>query len=288
MKVSEIKKRIDKILSNQSKLESLVVDMQNSFLEAVLFQFKELATDPYTYDVFFVQFVRDYHLPIIQQLSKDLFDLINSNSDYFKKEALASQDSIWKISDLIRSDFGISSDGNVAAIGYLSDISKDTTVKRNFKSYLTKIYNAEYPINKTRSEITKFVKGTDESLGVWESFFNAAGNGNTSIFDLYQKADRYAQNEFAKELELDASLYVGGLISGSRQFCKDRNGKVFLREEIRDWSKLSFAGKPKNGYDPFTDLGGYRCRHHLSYISNATATRLDKSLILINNKLQRA
>lgn len=95
-------------------------------------------------------------------------------------------------------------------------------------------------------------------------------------------------------------MYVGGIIENTRPFCKERNRKVFLRSEIAlfgtsedkfggyvDKSAGLFSGKPKTGYDPFTQCGGYRCRHHWSWLANEYAVRIDKNLIEENGKLKR-
>ena len=288
MNLEAIQERIDQILSRQENLERLVKAMQGDFLEAVLYQFKELATDSLAYDTFFVQFVRDYHLPILEVLAKDLFDIIESNANYFKNEVLVDDYIIQQIGDSLRESFGFTPTGDISPVGYLQDIAKDTSVKVTFKTQLIKLNAANLNPAKTKAELTAFIKGTDETLGVWESYFAKTDSSNSSVFDVYQKADRIAQNTFADELELNAAMYIGGLILGSRSFCKARNGKIFLRPEIAAWKTLEFSGKPKTGYEPFTDLGGYRCRHHLSWIGDSTAVRLDKTLYInANNKLTR-
>lgn len=51
-------------------------------------------------------------------------------------------------------------------------------------------------------------------------------------------------------------LYSGGLIETSREFCIERDGKVFTLEEIQSWD--NGQGLPADVY-----LGGYNCRHDL-------------------------
>jgi len=98
----------------------------------------------------------------------------------------------------------------------------------------------------------------------------------TVSFDLYQRVDRTANLVYADELGLNFAVYSGTLEEDSRPFCITRVNKVFSREEILKWKDLTWAGKPKIGYDPFTDVGGHNCRHHLSWISNALAELLKK------------
>ena len=285
--MEEIKARIEEILKKQAAFEKLVSSLQDDFLEAVLLQFKELVTDPESLDAFFVQFVRDYHVPVIEHLSKDLLSIIESNIAYFQGQTLIDDYIVQKLGDALRESFGFTASGEISQVGYLQDIVQDTSVKRTFGSQLIKL-NPDSINKRTAKEIKDFIAGNDEKMGIWESFYSATDSAGSSIFDSYQKADRIAQNVFSDELKLNAALYVGGVISGSRKFCKDRNGKVFLRSEIASWQTLEFSGKPKTGYNPFTDLGGYRCRHHLSWILDTTAMRLDKDLYLNeNNQLLR-
>jgi len=100
----------------------------------------------------------------------------------------------------------------------------------------------------------------------------------TNSFDLYQRIDRTANLIYADRLGLDYAIYSGTLEEDSRPFCIARVNKVFSRPEIASWQSLEFQGKPKIGYDPFTDCGGFHCRHHLSWVSNEIAQHLRPEL----------
>jgi hypothetical protein len=97
---------------------------------------------------------------------------------------------------------------------------------------------------------------------------------NTNSFDLYQRIDRTANLLYADELGLNFAIYSGTLEKDSRPFCIARVNRVYSRPEIEAWKDLNFAGKPKYSYDPFTDCGGFNCRHHLSFISDGVAKML--------------
>lgn len=108
-------------------------------------------------------------------------------------------------------------------------------------------------------------------------FVGANGSGmlerywRTNSFDLYQRIDRTANLLYADELGLNWAIYSGTLEEDSRPFCIARVNRVYSRPEIEAWKDLNFAGKPKFSYDPFTDCGGYNCRHHLSFVSEGVA-----------------
>lgn len=96
----------------------------------------------------------------------------------------------------------------------------------------------------------------------------------TNSFDLYMRLDRTVNLLYSDELGLNFAIYSGTLEEDSRRFCIDRVNKVFDRVEIEAWKDLEWNGKPKIGYDPFADCGGYSCRHHLSFISDGLAQTL--------------
>lgn len=111
-------------------------------------------------------------------------------------------------------------------------------------------------------------------------FVGRAGQGmlerhwRTNTFDLFQRIDRAAGLFYADEMGLGWAVYSGTLEEDSRPFCIERVNKVYSRNQIAAWKNLDFQGKPKFGYDPFTDCGGFNCRHHLSWISDELAQYL--------------
>ena len=61
-------------------------------------------------------------------------------------------------------------------------------------------------------------------------------------------------------------IYQGGLIEDSREFCVERNNKIYHVSEIRDWANLDDWAGRMPGTDEstiFDNLGGYRCNHIL-------------------------
>jgi len=291
MNEEQIRKRILEILSKQEALESLVSKMQGIFFENALRDWNKLLEDQDDFfNKFWRQFNNTYQAVVLGVIAKDLEDILISNQEYFLAEAgstKAIKAAIEEVTKRMIKAFGFSDTGKVVQGGYISEIQADITVKRAFKGYIIKLDRNTVLTEAQTADLELYIKGDDKTKGIWESYYSQIDRSNSSIFDVYQKADRMIQDEMALELQLDAAMYVGGLIETSRDFCRARNGKIFLRSEIAQWAKLEWSGKPKSGYDPFVDLGGYYCRHHLSYLGNATAMRLDKTLELENNKLYR-
>jgi hypothetical protein len=71
----------------------------------------------------------------------------------------------------------------------------------------------------------------------------------------------------AAEVGAEYFLYIGGIIETSREFCRERDGKVFTAEQIAAWD--NGQGLPADIY-----LGGYNCRHSLRPISKELAKDL--------------
>jgi hypothetical protein len=278
MTKEKIKERIDDILKSQSELEQMVIRMQDDFFNEVIVNYQSIATSQRSFNTFFRNFNQKYQAPIFQKILKDLLSLIESNVSYFKSESSVKNVDIASIRYSLSFQFGISDLGGIEPQGYLSDLILDTSVRRNFRAGLMKFSQSGRNTRLDVKQIEMFIKGDEKTYGIWESFYSKEDKGSGSIFDVYQKADRMAQNQFSNSLGMQAQMYVGGLMTSSRTFCEERNGKIFLGSEIKDWSKLQFQGRPKTGYVPEIDLGGYKCRHHLSALSNATAMRLDPTI----------
>ncbi len=110
---------------------------------------------------------------------------------------------------------------------------------------------------------------------------NPQGNGvivkqfERAAFDSFQTFDRTVQNQIGQELELGYALYSGTEIKTSRAFCKARNGIIYSRALIDSWNSLNWDGKIP-GADVKEVLGGFRCRHHLSWLSSEMVELLKK------------
>lgn len=90
-------------------------------------------------------------------------------------------------------------------------------------------------------------------------------------YDIYSQYERIGANEVRKRLGFAFAIYEGGEIETTREFCSERNRKVFHESEIQKWIDLEWEGKNQIGYNPFIDLGGYNCRHKLRWISRELA-----------------
>jgi len=64
-----------------------------------------------------------------------------------------------------------------------------------------------------------------------------------------------------RDAGVERFVYRGGLVAGSREFCRSHNNKTYTEGEIRQiWSSQTWGGKRPG--DPFVTRGGYNCRHY--------------------------
>lgn len=113
------------------------------------------------------------------------------------------------------------------------------------------------------------MNGTNTALGIVENY----NFYQIRVQDTFAEYDRRLSNEYAGQLKLNYFIYQGGEIKTTRQFCEERNGNVYTREEGEAFNLLDWEGK-KVGHRFFIDCGGYNCRHYLDWISYELAVQL--------------
>lgn len=108
------------------------------------------------------------------------------------------------------------------------------------------------------ASVKQYIEGTPELDGKLLKYAKTIGR------DLFSAADRELTVFIADDLGLKWYIYAGGTVKDSRQFCVERAGKYFHRNEIESWVNLSWQGKaPVNEGTIFVLLGGYNCLHVL-------------------------
>lgn len=214
-------------------------------------------------------------------------DLINRiNLKYFKLFDKRAVEQLSKeIEGRVLRNFGITESGKVAPESFLNNVLQSTEP-------INKVKNLIHQAIATESLITDLEGSLKTSIideGLLRRYMDS-----TQVTNIYDKYDRQTTREYGMALGLDYAIYQGGTIEDSRDFCIERNGKVFTRDEIKAFgtpadkfggytnkSAGEFKGKFKPStkvYDPETDLGGYNCRHHLDWITYELAVILRPEL----------
>ncbi len=124
------------------------------------------------------------------------------------------------------------------------------------KNILTNIYSGG-KYSDMVSSIKDFILGNDEFDPKLTSYVKRYAHDSMAIFD-----NTYTQL-ISQDVEVELWEYSGGLLKDSRDFCRERDGNVYTKEEIESWASGDWQGK-----NPATDAatifayrGGYNCIH---------------------------
>ena len=214
----------------------------------------------------FSQWQQDYKGTILGSILNFADKILNLNRDYFESFDVVNESIPDKARRLTLERWGY--DGkNLIPGGYLEGLFQNQQIAQRLARLMNQAILHKMPLKDFQSTFRSVFVAVP-GQGMLERHWA------TNSFDLCQRIDRTAQLIYAEELGLTWAIYSGTLEEDSRPFCIERVNLVYSRPEIEAWKGLEFAGKPKIGYDPLTDCGGYNCRHHLSWISDELATML--------------
>lgn len=208
---------------------------------------------------------------VLELLLDGAIVLSDENQKYFESDNLKPGDfkDIARKRALLRMGYNVAN-GELIPGGYLDGVFSGTPYAGRVGAIVNRAIARGYDLNRFRREFRRVFVGPP-GKGMLEHHFNRMA------FDMFQRMDRNVHLLYAEKLGLNDAIYSGTIMSESRPFCRERVGKIFSKAEIEAWADLEFQGKPDIGYDPFTDCGGYNCRHHLSFVSPQTAYQLLKN-----------
>lgn len=160
---------------------------------------------------------------------------------------------------------------------YFEKLFSTREVAERVASLVNQAIQAQMPLSEFRKTFRPIFVGFAGNEKVKGKVGLLEARYRTFTQDLYQRIDRQINLTYADRLGLNYAIYAGTIIETSRDFCEERNNKVFKRSEIRDWHDLEFDGKP-TVYVPEVDLGGFNCRHHLNWVTDEIAKVLRPDL----------
>ena len=154
---------------------------------------------------------------------------------------------------------------------FLNDLFDNNNFEKAIRQTITNAINTNQTKANLEKTLTEQIKGTDNKLGMIESYHYREGKAEFSAYS------RTIQNGYKTNLNLNYAIYQGGEIATTRSFCDARNGKVFNLEEILAMNNLTWQGK-KDNHNILIDCGGYNCRHDWDWISFELAQELRPSI----------
>lgn len=269
----------------QAELARNLDAAQRSMLEGLLTRLEDTLTDPMLIPQLLAEYTATVAVPLAVAYAQSLLRLPGLTLDYFGSLGLTNYRELRRpLTAFLEARLGVNAAGQPIPGGYLSTIIGDSTAQRELLTYAYNAQASGVGLNAYRKGLTELIDGADvHTQGLMHRLYKAAN-------DTYNDADRTLQHLAADTLNLSAYLYQGGLIASSRPFCKVRNGKVFLRSEIKKFGTPAdafggysnkatgdFNGKP-DPYDPQVQAGGYQCRHTYHAIPNLVAMRMRPEL----------
>jgi hypothetical protein len=222
-------------------------------------------------DNIFAEYVKTDGVVIAKTMVDGVQQLLSFNGKYFKNFATHAELAKLQpqVKGLVESWLGLKGNGALEGNGYLAKTISDPRILGDLKNFALRAVVGQQGYKDTLKGVKTFIDGNKDTAGLLERYHR------NFVYDTYSQVDRATAGMFADRLKLDYAIYEGGLIKTSRKFCKEHNGKVYTREEIAMFMPTEAI---PDTYNPFQDLGGYGCRHHLNWISYAVAVALRPDL----------
>lgn len=280
--------RLQAIAELEKQLATDLSGMQRSLYDGLLQNLETTYEDPEQLTTILAEFLQAVHLPVVVAFGESLLDLVQLNLNYV--EAIAPTVDLVALraplDDWLRMVYGIGENGQPLRGGYLNSLLADTTVAQELRLYAYRAQLSGVGLTQYREGLRELVLDTSEAgggQGIYQKLYRESA-------DQFSQSDRLLQDIVGQKLGWTAALYQGGLIDTSRAWCRVRNGKVFLREEIDRMGTAQdsyggytnkqageFSGKT-NPWDVMVDAGGHGCRHTWNFLPNTAAMNLRPNL----------
>ena len=134
-----------------------------------------------------------------------------------------------------------------------------TDASNQFKGILSDAISTSDTYANLIGNVKTLIEGNSQVEGKLTSY------AKQNAHDLFSITDRKFTTAVAEDYGILFYEYMGGEIDTTREFCQDREGKVYHKAEIEAWAGRTWAGKAKGttASTIFVLCGGYNCRHSL-------------------------
>ena len=204
---------------------------------------------------------REFGRPVGELLTENLKRSLGLNKQYFSSQYGGASTTL--ASDIIQREFG------VITSSFVNSYKQSTDVAKAVKGMVLSAIQRGISFADFQAESKSLIEGDADRLGVAENYTLY----KTRVQDSFAEYDRAVQDKYAQRLNLNYCIYQGGEIDTTREFCDQRNGKVYTRDEVLSWQNEQWQGK-KTDHRILLDCGGYNCRHVYNWISREVAIQL--------------
>jgi hypothetical protein len=283
------KSQLDKVMNNRNKLiNSLLKKLEARISSAQKDMYDKLIDDVIdkldvdaegrvknsmankrllnTIDTVYNSYSNNEGLGVAQTVAAGVRQVVDFQKSYYSN--FTTKASLLPIHPLVKETvdtwLGIGDKGRVEKNGYLIKIAQVADVKQTVKDMMIRGIVGQQGWQETKQNLKDYIQGNpnEQQTGALNRY------ARNFVYDTYSQIDRTTGRMYADKLGFQFAVYEGGIIKTTREFCRDRNGKVFHISEIEAF-KPGKAEQPN--YNPVTDLGGWACRHHLNWIPESLA-----------------
>jgi hypothetical protein len=217
-------------------------------------------------DVYFKAWSTTVADKINRFINQQLLEAYDYNERYYSQFTPPTLD-FKQISKIVKQDM-------LSNIALFADQYKTSqSVALRTRALAVGLAQSDFSLADIKQTFATQLKGTAQKLGIVDNY-NLV---QLRIQDTFSEYDRSTSQQYATQMNLNYFIYNGGEIKTTRDFCEDRNGNVYTREEGIAFNTLDWQGK-KAGHNFLVDAGGYNCRHYLDWISYELAKQLRPSI----------
>jgi hypothetical protein len=277
--------RLEAIAALEAQIANAADGAQKDLYERLLSRLQDIHANPRLLPALLQDYATATLVPLAYTYGQAMLHLPALNVSYFEALDVAGYQTLRApLTDFLTKRLGVDAGGNVVKGGYLDLMAGNTTVRQQVLTYAYSAQASGAGLDSYQQGLKALVLGGDKPAeGLVSTLYRESS-------DDFNRADRQLQAISADRLGLQAYLYQGGVMDSTRPFCRVRNGHCFTDAEVRKFgtkadafggysnkSQGLFSGKP-DPYDPFTDCGGYGCRHGLHAVPNLVALRMRPDL----------
>ncbi len=224
-------------------------------------------------------FKEQFTTSIYKKICENMLIQTDLLSSYFRESNSRNtisniQDKIFNITAII----GIDPSGKVIKGSYIDKLTDSEALKFKLVDYIRISIDSQQDFMSFRNGMAEIVEESENVNEVNRDIWEFA-------HDVFFVQSQQQDNFFADFLGLDFFIYDGTKLTTSRPFCcggfdkvanqelPNKISKVFSRKDAEKFDKMDWEGKIP-GVKFFAQIGGYGCRHHLSWITKEKALKM--------------
>ena len=178
------------------------------------------------------------------------------NVSYFRSIGVNTR---WSEVDFIERQIGLYK-GKIVKGSYLHNLGYMGEVRQQIQQYIINSMSQGARLNRMLRDIKPLITSTKNQRSLFSKYYMKYA------YNAISHAINSVGKWIADKNGLDKFLYDGGIIKDSREFCRQRAGQIYTRDEGNEWNDMEWRGKMPD-LDFFVQVGGYNCLHHIKWLN---------------------